>query len=43
LTVIGKGSIVPVGCRLGRNVLINSDREEEHFPANNVVADGETV
>lgn len=43
LTVIGKGSVIPVGCRLGRNVLINSDREEEHFPKNNTVADGETV
>lgn len=43
LTVIGKGAVIPVGCRLGRNVLVNSDREEEHFPASNVVADGETV
>ncbi|MBT9581809.1 glucose-1-phosphate adenylyltransferase [bacterium] len=43
LTVIGKGAVIPVGCRLGRNVLINSDREEEHFPQGNVVADGETV
>jgi glucose-1-phosphate adenylyltransferase len=43
LTVIGKGAVVPVGCRIGRNVLINSDREEEHFPAGNVIADGETV
>ena len=43
LTVIGKGAVIPVGCRLGRNVLINSDREESHFPSSNVVADGETV
>jgi len=43
LSVIGKGSVIPVGCRLGRNVLVNSDREEEHFPQNNIVADGETV
>ncbi|MBX3171862.1 MAG: glucose-1-phosphate adenylyltransferase [Candidatus Eremiobacteraeota bacterium] len=43
LTVIGKGAVIPVGCRLGRNVLINSDREEHHFPKSNVVEDGETV
>jgi len=43
ITVIGKGATVPVGCKIGRNVLINSDREEEHFPDSNVVGDGETV
>ena len=43
ITVIGKGATIPVGCKIGRNVLINSDREEEHFPESNFVADGETV
>lgn len=43
LTVIGKGARIPVGAKLGRNVLVNSDRDEKDFPADGVVQDGGTV
>ncbi|HXE72427.1 MAG TPA: glucose-1-phosphate adenylyltransferase [Candidatus Nitrosotenuis sp.] len=43
ITVVGKGTRIPEGCVVGRNVLINSDRDREHFPEDLVVADGETV
>lgn len=43
ITVIGKGAYIPDGARVGRNVLINSGRDESAFPADRVVADGATV
>jgi glucose-1-phosphate adenylyltransferase len=43
VSVIGKGTYIPDGVKVGRNVLINSGREEEHFPADGVVADGQTI
>ena len=43
ITVIGKGACLPMGCRIGRNVLINSDRQESDFPEGGVVPDGGTV
>jgi glucose-1-phosphate adenylyltransferase len=43
ITVIGKGARIPVGARLGRNVLVNSDRDEKDFPPDGVVQDGGTV
>lgn len=42
ITVVGKGAHIPPGLSIGRNVLINADRDEEHFPANEVPA-GETI
>lgn len=41
-TVIGKGAHVPPNIRIGRNVVINADRDEEDFPADEV-ASGETI
>ena len=43
ITVIGKNATVPDGARVGRNVLVNSNRDESHFPADGVVADGKTI
>lgn len=43
ITVIGKNATVPDGARVGRNVLINSNRDESNFPADGVVADGKTI
>jgi glucose-1-phosphate adenylyltransferase len=43
ITVVGKGSYIPDGAQVGRNVLINSARDEEHFPADGIVADGQTI
>ena len=43
ISVIGKGAYLPDGVRVGRNVLINSGRDSEHFPPDGVVADGQTI
>lgn len=43
ISVIGKGAIIPPGCRIGLNVLIESEVEESDFPDDLVVADGQTV
>jgi glucose-1-phosphate adenylyltransferase len=43
ITVIGKGACLPMGSKIGRNVLINSDRQESDFPEGGVVPDGGTV
>ncbi|MBK9713524.1 MAG: glucose-1-phosphate adenylyltransferase [Kouleothrix sp.] len=42
VTVVGKGAHLPANIRVGRNVVINADRDEEHFPAGEVVS-GETI
>ncbi len=42
VTVVGKGAHIPAGLRIGRNVVINADREEDAFPAHEV-ASGETI
>lgn len=43
ITVVGKNAYIPDGAQIGRNVLINSQREEKDYPADKVVADGKTV
>ena len=43
VSVIGKGAYIPDGAQIGRNVLINSRREESDFPADKIVADGKTI
>ncbi len=43
ITVIGKGAFIPDGAHIGRNVLINSGRDESAFPADGVVVDGQTI
>ena len=43
ISVVGKGAYIPDGAQIGRNVLINSRREESDFPEDGVVADGGTV
>jgi glucose-1-phosphate adenylyltransferase len=43
ITVVGKGAYLPDGVRIGRNVLINSERDERHFPADGIVPDGATI
>ena len=42
VSVVGKGAHLPANLRIGRNVVINADRDEEHFPAGEL-ASGETV
>ncbi|MEN9933645.1 MAG: hypothetical protein RLZZ387_224 [Chloroflexota bacterium] len=42
ITVVGKGAHIPAGITIGRNVLINADRDEEHFPKDEVKS-GETI
>jgi len=43
ITVVGKSAFIPDGARIGRNVLINSGRDEGDFPADKIVGDGKTV
>ncbi|GIV80043.1 glucose-1-phosphate adenylyltransferase [Litorilinea aerophila] len=43
ISVIGKGAYIPDGAQIGRNVLINSNRDEKDFPADGIVADGKTI
>jgi glucose-1-phosphate adenylyltransferase len=42
VTVVGKRAHIPAGLRIGRNVLINADRDEDHFPAEEIKS-GETI
>ena len=42
ITIVGKGAHIPPHIRIGRNVIINADREEEDFPAGDVRS-GETI
>lgn len=42
ITVVGKGAHIPAAIRIGRNVLINADRDHEHFPKDEVKS-GETI
>src|SRR5262245_61476787 len=42
ISVVGKGAHLPANVRVGRNVVINADRDEEHFPLDEV-ASGETI
>jgi glucose-1-phosphate adenylyltransferase len=41
ISVVGKGAHIPAGIRIGRNVVINSDRDEDAFDGD--VASGETI
>jgi glucose-1-phosphate adenylyltransferase len=43
ITVIGKNAYIPDSAQIGRNVLINSGRDEADFPPDRIVADGKTV
>ena len=43
ITVVGKRAFIPEGSQIGRNVLINSGRDEAAFPPDKIVADGKTV
>lgn len=43
ISVVGKRAFIPDGARIGRNVLVNSGRDEGDFPADKIVADGQTV
>jgi glucose-1-phosphate adenylyltransferase len=43
ITVIGKNAYIPESAQIGRNVLINSGRDEADFPPDRIVADGKTV
>jgi glucose-1-phosphate adenylyltransferase len=40
--VIGKSAHIPPGISVGRNVVINADRDTEDFPGGDV-ASGETI
>ena len=42
VTVVGKGAHIPPNVRVGRNVVINADRDEEDF-AHGDIASGETI
>jgi glucose-1-phosphate adenylyltransferase len=43
ITVVGKGAYIPDRAQIGRNVLVNSDRDESDFPVDGVVPSGETI
>ncbi len=43
ISVVGKGAFIPAGFSVGRNVLINSNRDETFYPEDGVVPDGATV
>ncbi len=43
ITVVGKHAYIPDGAQIGRNVLINSGRDEADFPPDKIVADGKTI
>lgn len=43
ITVVGKGAYIPDGAQIGRNVLINSRRDEADFPKDKIVPDGKTI
>ena len=43
ITVVGKHAYIPDGAQIGRNVLINSGRDEADFPTDKIVADGKTI
>jgi glucose-1-phosphate adenylyltransferase len=43
ISVVGKGTYIPDGMKVGRNVLINSGRDAQHFPEDGIVADGQTI
>ncbi|HXF62294.1 MAG TPA: sugar phosphate nucleotidyltransferase, partial [Caldilineaceae bacterium] len=43
ISVVGKGAYIPDGAKIGRNVLINSGRDEQHFPDGGIVPDGATI
>ncbi|MBE2239914.1 MAG: glucose-1-phosphate adenylyltransferase [Caldilineaceae bacterium] len=43
ITVVGKHAYIPDSAQIGRNVLINSGRDEADFPLDKIVADGKTV
>lgn len=42
VTIVGKGAHIPAGVSIGRNVVINADRDQEDFPSDQVAA-GETI
>lgn len=42
ITVVGKGAHIPASITIGRNVLINADRDEDSFPRDEVKS-GETI
>lgn len=42
VTIVGKGAHIPAHLRIGRNVVINADRDQEHFPADEIVS-GATI
>jgi glucose-1-phosphate adenylyltransferase len=42
VTIVGKGAHIPGGIAIGRNVVINADRDEEDFPTGEVAL-GETI
>jgi glucose-1-phosphate adenylyltransferase len=42
VSVVGKGAHLPPGISIGRNVVINADRDAEDFPGGDVPS-GETI
>ncbi len=43
ISVVGKGAVIPAGCKIGSNVLIESEVDESDFPESGIVPDGATV
>jgi len=43
ISVIGKNAYIPDRSQIGRNVLINSNIDENAFPKNGIVDDGQTI
>ena len=43
ISVVGMGAVIPAGCKIGSNVLIESEVDESDFDESGVVPDGATV
>lgn len=43
ISVVGKGAVIPAGCKLGSNVLVQAQVDEDDFDDGGLVADGATV
>jgi glucose-1-phosphate adenylyltransferase len=42
ITIVGKDARIPANLKIGRNVVINADRDEDHFPSD-AVPSGSTI
>ena len=43
LTLVGKGSVIPEGIVIGRNVVVHSESNEDHFGKKKRIASGSNI